>query len=62
MKRTIAVTAATTIFTAGLLFVGYKGYQDHVILAQVVAYLNQQAIARGEVPQPNVQVNPEAKK
>jgi hypothetical protein len=55
--RHIGITAATTALTAALCFGLYVLYNDHIILQQVVIFLNNQAKAQS--PQP---VAPEAKK
>ena len=62
----VATVAITTIMTAALLFVSYKGYEDHVMLGQLVSFLNAQVAAQQPKIQPappaNVQSNPEVKK
>jgi hypothetical protein len=57
----VRTVALTTVVTAVLLFIGYKGYEDHQLLLQVVGYLNAQAQAaqpQVKAPQPNVITNP----
>ena len=41
--RQVGMIAVANLALSAVLFAGYKVYQDHVLLASVVVYLNAQA-------------------